>query len=130
MPYVDVSVCSLRLVIGCHAPAICMTEESSTDFFVLHAFTAALYNAHTPNSDEQLRQLQLIEAEVVARALPSDHVAFNLPRQGRTLTLTNMFKVSNKKLYYTASTAISSCVLLRLNCSQEGCASGYHVVLF
>jgi hypothetical protein len=62
----------------------------------MYVFAAALYTAYTRHSDEQLRQLQLIEAEVVARALPSDHVAFNLPRQGRTLTLTNMFKVSNK----------------------------------
>jgi hypothetical protein len=65
-----------------------------------------LFNTCMSNSDEQLRQLQLIEAEVVARALPSDHVAFNLPRQGRTLTLTNMFKVSNKKLYRIGPTAI------------------------
>ncbi|KAG5176958.1 hypothetical protein JKP88DRAFT_249173 [Tribonema minus] len=43
-------------------------------------------------TDEQLRQLQLIEAEVVARATPGDHAAFNLPRQARTLALTNMFK--------------------------------------
>jgi hypothetical protein len=37
-------------------------------------------------------QLNLIEAEVVAHATPSDQRAFSLPRQGRTLTLSNIFK--------------------------------------
>ncbi|CAM9494405.1 unnamed protein product [Chrysoparadoxa australica] len=43
-------------------------------------------------TDEQLKQLNLIEAQVVAEATQADHCCFNLPRQGRTLTLTNIFK--------------------------------------
>lgn len=43
-------------------------------------------------TDNHVKQLGLIEAAVVASATPEDHAMYNLPRQGRTLTLTNVFK--------------------------------------
>lgn len=43
-------------------------------------------------TDNHVKQLGLIEAAVVASATAQDHATYNLPRQGRTLTLTNVFK--------------------------------------
>lgn len=43
-------------------------------------------------TDNHVKQLGLIEAAVVASATAEDHATYNLPRQGRTLTLTNVFK--------------------------------------
>lgn len=43
-------------------------------------------------TDNHVKQLALIEAAVVASATPQDKSTYNLPRQGRTLTLTNVFK--------------------------------------
>ncbi|KAG5180795.1 hypothetical protein JKP88DRAFT_323042 [Tribonema minus] len=43
-------------------------------------------------TDAQLAALQGIEARVAARATDADRAAFSLPRQARTLALTNMFK--------------------------------------
>lgn len=43
-------------------------------------------------TDNQVRQLGLIEASVVSSATAKDRAMYNLPRQGRTLTLTNVFK--------------------------------------
>ncbi|CAM9467703.1 unnamed protein product, partial [Choristocarpus tenellus] len=43
-------------------------------------------------TDSHLKQLGMIEAAVVGNASGEDHASFNLPRQGRTLTLTNIFK--------------------------------------
>ena len=43
-------------------------------------------------TDNHVKQLGLIEAAVVASATARDRAAYNLPRQGRTLTLTNVFK--------------------------------------
>ncbi|CAM9666179.1 unnamed protein product [Discosporangium mesarthrocarpum] len=43
-------------------------------------------------TDGHLKQLGMIEAAVVGNASAGDHASFNLPRQGRTLTLTNIFK--------------------------------------
>lgn len=43
-------------------------------------------------TDNHVKQLILIEAAVVASATQQDHATYNLPRQGRTLTLTNVFK--------------------------------------
>lgn len=43
-------------------------------------------------TDNHVKQLALIEAAVVASATVKDRATYNLPRQGRTLTLTNVFK--------------------------------------
>lgn len=43
-------------------------------------------------TDNHVKQLALIEAAVVANATAKDRATYNLPRQGRTLTLTNVFK--------------------------------------
>lgn len=43
-------------------------------------------------TDNHVKQLGLIETAVVASATARDHATYNLPRQGRTLTLTNVFK--------------------------------------
>ena len=43
-------------------------------------------------TDNHVKQLGLIEASVVASATVKDRAMYNLPRQGRTLTLTNVFK--------------------------------------
>lgn len=43
-------------------------------------------------TDNHVKQLGLIEAAVVASATVKDRAMYNLPRQGRTLTLTNVFK--------------------------------------
>lgn len=43
-------------------------------------------------TDNHVKQLGLIEAAVVASATARDRATYNLPRQGRTLTLTNIFK--------------------------------------
>ncbi|CAB1110757.1 unnamed protein product [Ectocarpus sp. CCAP 1310/34] len=43
-------------------------------------------------TDNHVKQLGLIEAAVVASATARDRATYNLPRQGRTLTLTNVFK--------------------------------------
>lgn len=43
-------------------------------------------------TDHQVKQLVLIEQAVIANATPEDQATYNLPRQGRTLTLTNIFK--------------------------------------
>lgn len=43
-------------------------------------------------TDNHVKQLVMIEAAVVASATAKDRAMYNLPRQGRTLTLTNVFK--------------------------------------
>lgn len=43
-------------------------------------------------TDNHVKQLGMIEAAVVANATARDRATYNLPRQGRTLTLTNIFK--------------------------------------